>query len=442
VRSIYLKDVRCFSEPRSVPLGRLTLLVGENSTGKSSFLALARIAAEVMQGNLLPNFNSDPFFLGAYDQIAHYRGGRIGRAKSFEIGIDAEISERFRPPASPPEPAVASWRSEFVKRGSQPRMSSFHFQCNGYFLSFRYSKDDIESIHFRTPTFEDTLPAKGLNRQFAQETAFDFRFLVFQLSRLEEKRSTNRGANTLFSEELRTLYDLIRSSARSAPSRPYAIAPVRTKPERTYNPVDDTPKSEGSHVPMLLAKTYFADRRQWERIKTSLDAFGRASGMFEEINLRTLGKTDSDPFQIMIKIAGPASNLIDVGYGVSQVLPVIVDLVRGQRQQTYLLQQPEVHLHPRAQAELGSFLCEFARTGRSRILVETHSDYIIDRVRADVRDKKNISHRDVVILFFERCGFDVKIHPIELDSQGNLLKQPVGYRSFFMEEERRLLGFQ
>jgi predicted ATPase len=192
---------------------------------------------------------------------------------------------------------------------------------------------------------------------------------------------------------------------------------------------------------MLLAKTYFADRKQWERIKASLDAFGRASGLFEELSLRTLGKTDSDPFQIMIKIAGPPSNLIDVGYGVSQVLPVIVDLVRGQRQQTYLLQQPEVHLHPRAQAALGSFLCEFARSSRSRVLVETHSDYIIDRVRADVRDKKNISHRDVVILFFERSGYDIKIHPIELDAQGNLHRQPAGYRTFFMEEERRLLGF-
>jgi hypothetical protein len=300
-----------------------------------------------MEGNLLPNFNSDPFFLGAYDQIAHYRGGRVGRAKSFEIGIDAEISERLRRGLlSPTEPAVASWRSEFIKRGSQPRISSFHFEYDGYSLDFRYSRDDVESIHFRTPTFEDTLPAKGLGRRFAHETAFDFRFLVFQLTRLEDKRSTNKGANTLFCEELRTLFDLIRSSPRVAPSRPYAIAPVRTKPERTYNPIEDTPKSEGSHVPMLLAKTYFSDRKQWERIKSSLDAFGRASGLFEELSLRTLGKTDSDPFQIMIKIVGPPSNLIDVGYGVSQVLPVIVDLVRGQRQQTYLLQQPEIHLPP------------------------------------------------------------------------------------------------
>jgi predicted ATPase len=119
---------------------------------------------------------------------------------------------------------------------------------------------------------------------------------------------------------------------------------------------------------------------------------------------------------------------------------VIVDLVQGRRQQTYLLQQPEVHLHPRAQAALGSFLCDLVKTTRSKVLVETHSDYIIDRVRADIRDKKNISHRDVVILFFERCGFDVKIHPITLDAQGNMDGQPRTYRSFFMEEERRLFG--
>jgi AAA domain, putative AbiEii toxin, Type IV TA system len=440
LKAIYLKDVRCFSEPRCVPIAPLTLLVGENSSGKSSFLALTRIAAEVRQGNLLPNFNSDPFFLGAYDQVAHFRGGRGGRAKSFEIGIDADIPDRPRRSNIPPNTMTASWRSEFAKRGSQPGISSLHFQCDRYELNIRYGKDNIESIRLRTPSIEETLPARALGRNFAYDTALDFRFLLFPLLRLEGKQFSQQVDEPI-RKELQTLYELIRASTRDTQSRPYAIAPVRTKPVRTYNPIEDTPKSEGSHVPMLLAKTYFADRRQWDRIKISLDAFGHQSGMFEELSLRTLGKTDSDPFQIMIKIAGPASNLIDVGYGVSQVMPIIVDLLSGRQQQTYLLQQPEVHLHPRAQAQLGSFLCEFIKGTRSEVLVETHSDYILDRIRMEVREKKNLSHRDIVILFFERQGREVKIHPLTLDENGNLQRRPDSYRRFFMEEEQRALGF-
>ena len=51
----------------------------------------------------------------------------------------------------------------------------------------------------------------------------------------------------------------------------------------------------------------------------------------------------------------------------------------------FLLQQPEVHLHPQAQAALGTLFCQVAAGGR-QLIIETHSDYIIDRVRMDVRD--------------------------------------------------------
>ena len=57
--------------------------------------------------------------------------------------------------------------------------------------------------------------------------------------------------------------------------------------------------------------------------------------------------------------------------------------------QMLLMQQPEVHLHPRAQAQLGSFLGYLAIKQKKQFLVETHSDYLVDRVRIDVRDGKH-----------------------------------------------------
>jgi predicted ATPase len=133
-------------------------------------------------------------------------------------------------------------------------------------------------------------------------------------------------------------------------------------------------------------------------------------------------------------------NIVDVGYGVSQILPLVVELVRGARDRLYMLQQPEVHLHPRAQAELGSLFGALVKAQSKRFLVETHSDYIIDRVRMDVRDKKSIRPEDVMILFFEMHKEGARIHPIEVDAEGNLVNAPPTYRRFFLEEERRFLG--
>ena len=131
---------------------------------------------------------------------------------------------------------------------------------------------------------------------------------------------------------------------------------------------------------------------------------------------------------------------MDVGYGVSQVLPVLIELLREDHATMFLLQQPEVHLHPMAQAALGSLFCQVANWTR-QILVETHSDYIIDRVRMDVRDKKtNLKPEDVSILYFEPDGLDVKIHSLELDEDGNIMNAPPGYGQFFMDEMRRSIG--
>ena len=134
------------------------------------------------------------------------------------------------------------------------------------------------------------------------------------------------------------------------------------------------------------------------------------------------------------------ANLIDVGYGVSQVLPVITELFRDDATPMFLLQQPEVHLHPSAQAALGSLFCQVAGN-RRQLVIETHSDHLLDRVRMDVRDGKGkLKPDDVSILFFERGNLDVRIHSLRLDEEGNVLGAPRSYRRFFMEETRRSLG--
>ena len=132
--------------------------------------------------------------------------------------------------------------------------------------------------------------------------------------------------------------------------------------------------------------------------------------------------------------------MIDVGYGVSQALPLITELVDPEARPLFLLQQPEVHLHPSAQAALGTLFCSIAAPER-QLIVETHSDYILDRVVTDIRDQKTeLKPEDVSILYFEMNDLDVTIHSLQLDKQGNILGAPDGYRQFFTNELRRVLG--
>jgi len=157
---------------------------------------------------------------------------------------------------------------------------------------------------------------------------------------------------------------------------------------------------------------------------------------------------DGSPFQIKVKefdglvptTEKAYRNLTDVGYGVSQALPILIELFRHDAPERFLLQQPEVHLHPSAQAALGSLFCDIAASGH-QLVVETHSDYLIDRVRMDVRDRTTkLGPEDVSILYFEPGALDVNIYSITVDQLGNVLETPPSYGEFFMRETNRSIG--
>ena len=106
-----------------------------------------------------------------------------------------------------------------------------------------------------------------------------------------------------------------------------------------------------------------------------------------------------------------------------------------------LLQQPEVHLHPKAQAEFSSLLVKLANKGDQSFIIETHSDYMIDRARIEIR-KGNIRPEDVSLIYFEPKGNIVEGHNITFDKMANMAGVPSHYEKFFLKETNRLMGFE
>ena len=445
---IIIEGVRCFHNRQSVPLRPITLLVGENSSGKTTFLALTRIAWRLRFSDPLIDFNEEPFLLGAYDQIASYRGGRAGRTGSFTVGtrisIDRPLTLPLRGKDNLPIPPIEAitLTGHFTRKEAQPRLAEWILDAGPFKVENKYLENE------KSPQVVITTSSGSLTLgRDAYPTAWGtgdldllFSFGAGFLSTKQIEKVTVKEGGKIPQDELKFLGQLASHLLAPAGQPPHAFAPVRTHPRRTYDPVEDVPNPEGAHVPMTLAKMSSSDQQTWERLRESLDSFGKASGLFSDLEVRRLGKEESDPFQIQIKVAGPAFNLVDVGYGVSQVLPIVVDAVRGRKGSTFLLQQPEVHLHPKAQAELGSFLATLAKHDDKRFVIETHSDYLVDRIRMDVRDGKYLSPEDVALLYFERRNGSVEIKHLELDRLGNIINAPAGYRQFFLEEEMRLLG--
>lgn len=427
VDQIRISNLRCFVDTDWVDIAPITVLIGENSSGKSTFMSSVRLAWDVNFGRSALDFNEEPFALGAFDQIARYVGGRGGRAKTFELGL--RIGSERNP---------FTYTAKFGKEGSQPNIISQSLNYPEGSTSIELENETREyRINFRsrqTDLFDFALKESRVPR-FVDR--FEWDFLGYEISR--HSRVTDRKDSRVDRKNEMDFRRAVSRGRKRAGVRPYAFAPVRTKPKRTYDPAREIPDPEGEHIPMLLARTFFTDESRWTDLKFSLDEFGKDSGLFDSLEIKSLGKSESDPFQVRVRLGGPPSNLIDVGYGVSQILPLVVEAIANKKRQTFLMQQPEVHLHPKAQAALGTYFSKLAKRNNTTFIIETHSDYLVDRLRMAVRDGV-LKKKDVSLLYFQRCSNEASIHPIKLDDQGNIVDPPSGYRDFFLSEERKILG--
>lgn len=131
-------------------------------------------------------------------------------------------------------------------------------------------------------------------------------------------------------------------------------------------------------------------------------------------------------------------NLADVGFGVSQTLPVLVALRAAKRGQLVYLEQPEIHLHPRAQSAMAEVLGDAARRG-VRVVVETHSNLLLLGIQTLVRERRLPA--DQVKLHWFRRGQDgsTSVESAEMDDEGRFGAWPEDFAQVLLEAEGRYL---
>jgi len=422
---LILENVRSFCNQHSIPLRPLTLLVGENSTGKTSFLAMLAHVHNPGFPSTRPTFNIPPFDLGTFDSIATYKRGKYGRADSFSVGFDEKNGSRSRK-------LIASYGNY---RG-QPQLIRLSASGAAGELVISVDPESHSAKLSVSSTGSETREIEfDLKRIVPADVDYPIEF-VFRSAMMEVTQKGSKGG-PLFTtpERFIEISQLLRTARRPV----FALAPVRTKPRRTYDEYSDDFDPEGDHVPVILARLGEEDDDvRGPRIEEALNEFGEMSGLFEKIAARHLGRKPTDPFQIMVETGGAPANLPDVGYGVSQALPIIVQSALAAERGMLLLQQPEVHLHPRGQAALGSFFARLVAKEKKELVIETHSDHLLDRIRREVARGK-LRASVVLILFFEKEYIETQIHQIGVDEQGNITGAPESYRRFFLEEELELL---
>lgn len=158
-----------------------------------------------------------------------------------------------------------------------------------------------------------------------------------------------------------------------------------------------------------------------------------------QLRMRSLGARMLEVFEVRLidQSRRPKVNVAfsAVGFGISQLLPIIVQSV-ATREQVITIEQPELHVHPRLQAEIGDLLVECVKENGHQFLVETHSEHLILRLRRLVREGK-IDASDISVIYVGRGRNGSNIQQIGLKPDGAFQTEWPG--GFFPERMRELL---
>jgi predicted ATPase len=213
---------------------------------------------------------------------------------------------------------------------------------------------------------------------------------------------------------------------------------LRGNPERTYKVTAVGNEFSGTfenYVASLIASWQDEEIPKLQSLCESLKALGLA----ENIDIK---KVDDTQVEVRVgdrrKHKTEMVSIADVGFGVSQTLPVIVALIAANPQQLVYIEQPEIHLHPRAQAALADIIVEAVNRG-VRVTLETHSDLFLRRIQSLVAEDI-LAHDKVKLHWFSKDenGF-TQVSTANLDTDGSFGDWPEDFGDVDLQEESRYL---
>jgi predicted ATPase len=133
-------------------------------------------------------------------------------------------------------------------------------------------------------------------------------------------------------------------------------------------------------------------------------------------------------FEVRVKLSpdSPEVLLTDVGVGVAQLFPVLVQCLYAPRGSTIILEQPELHLHPSAQSELADFFIGTARDRDLTLIIESHSEHLLRRLQRRIADE-SAKREEVALYFVTHDGRESHLDELQLDEYGNIRNWPVDF---------------
>lgn len=488
IKQLRIRNFKVFGTAQILDLSPITLIFGPNSGGKSTIIQALLLIKQSIEANA-----------GSVDQRVLNPNGRwidLGQSKSMHhmhnVGGGLDFGITFN--ATNRSPSLFSADDDISVDTLYLDSGASHGRPLPELIQARYSLrsaegNELDSTVYRSNFSENSVSIfDSIDDDRFRENRFrfashqDVRSLIqFGARRLPEVSQRKR----LLDEAKRHEFDDLRVSFRTPFSLSSTFLPsfVRRKGERATSVVPSGPYTEVSRLLASLGNLYERKfrsltylgplRSRPRRIYEFSQRFTNTVGSSGEFSIDALAQSNRSsrqgmsvldrlnewfarfeiPYHVDLssvgdEVLGDIAKLTlvdrrtgihvaatDVGFGIGQILPVLVEGIiaadggrRTGRTPVICVEQPELHLHPRLQANVGDFLLETSQRGGCQWIVETHSEALMLRLQKKIRQGL-LSHRDVSVLYVNPVGRSgSEVSRLELDADGNFIDEwPGGF---------------
>lgn len=435
LNKLHLKNFKAWKDTGAIRLAPLTVIFGANSAGKSSLghllLALKQTALSTDRKRALHLGDASTLIdLGTFADCMH--GHDFANSLEFSLGWILPKPLEVRDPLQPARRYQGDRLGLDVAlvagKSGQPEVRSLHYALanpGGAVLDVDFSRGENRKFSLDSERYRFVM-ADG--RKWPLEEPEKF----YRVSDVSMARYKNAGFLTDFALAAETMLGNLSY-----------LGPLRKHPQRTYLWSGDTPEGVGQMGENTIA-AILAAQNEGRMLNRGPRMIRQPFAEFVANWLKDLGVIHSfivkpvaegrKEYEVLVKThaEAPEVKITDVGFGVSQVLPVLVQAFYCPPNSTVWMEQPEIHLHPQVQAELADVFISAIRSrenGNARnvqLIIESHSEHFLNRLQRRIAEGE-ITPDDVAIYFCKRAGSAAELEPLEVNRYGDIENWPINF---------------
>ena len=442
LKKLQIKNFKGWKDTGVIEMAPITLLFGPNSSGKSSigqFLMLLKQTAQSADQKAVFNFGekNTAVHLGSYQDMVY----RHDLKNKIEFHYEWSLSKKLeiKDPSSPSEEIIRGDRLRFYAEiglganGKQtPMLYRFQYHLKKekdrsiqqLLIGMQYEPDTKpEYIVCHYEKFGSVIRLPMSQRSLSPPT----RFYRFPSEVPVDYRST--GFAPTLNREHEKLFKSI-----------YYLGPLRSRTERSYSLPKNTPESvgyDGEHTVAAILAACKRDRQPGsgarkpaKHLEATIATKLKDMGLAEEFKTKLIAAKEQR-YEVKVRAKGSKTlvDLCDAGFGISQVLPVLVQCFYAPPDSTIIIDKPELYLHPSAQSALADVMIDAINAkedGANRniqLIIETHSEHFLRRLQRRIAEDR-IARDKISAYFANTTKTPAILDKLEVDCYGSITNWP------------------